>query len=88
MLLGKIMAIKAVGDVAGKGVRKVEKKVDKKLKKIRRRLVAFLIVMAFIAGCSLTGYVVYQNSDRIAARVNRINRRRWLRRVTGIGRKR
>ena len=81
MLIAKILAAKAVKDVAEKGARKVEKKVSRKMKKVRRVLTVLAIILAFIAGCSLTGCIVYKNSDRIAAHVKRRNRRDRIRRI-------
>ncbi|MBQ9661572.1 MAG: hypothetical protein IJV40_00300 [Oscillospiraceae bacterium] len=81
MLIGKLLAAITVKDAAEKGVRKVEKKVSKKMKKVRRVLTVIALAFAFVAGCSLTGYIVYKNSDRIAAHVRKRNRRARIRRI-------
>ena len=86
-MLTKLLAAISLKNFVGKKARKVEKKVGKKVRKIRRVLTCIAFACTFIAGCSLTVYLVYKHSDEIAARVQKRKRRNRLLRILRLKKK-
>ena len=66
-LLGKVFLGKTAADIAGKGIKKAEKKVKRNLKRTKKTIA--LMVLSFLCGASLMGYFVYAHRRVIAAAV-------------------
>ena len=67
-MLGKLFLGKAAAGVAGRGVKKVEKKVKKDIKRTKRTIA--LMTLSFLCGAGLMGWFVYEHRRVLAAAVN------------------
>ena len=67
-LLGKVFLGKAAAGVAGRGIKKAEKKVKKNIKRTKRTIA--LMTLSFLCGAGLMGVFVYEHRRVLAAAVS------------------